>query len=212
MADVIVDLNLPSIRKAFDFAWMTFKNQSGLFIAMMLTFFASWVILEAIVVAGQRFGFLLWAIAHLSFFVIFAGLEIGFIRVCLACYDGNQIHYSDISGEFRYGANFLFVQLIYFVMSIIGFVLLVVPGAYLSAKYGLYAFHFAEEDLNRKGSFQQSAMTSQGSRWFLFWFSIVIFLFNILGASLLGIGLLMTIPLSVLMKTSIYRQLRACRQ
>jgi hypothetical protein len=200
-------LHQASIRKAFDFAWVTFKNRSGLFTAIMLTFLALWVILEVIVVAGQRMGFLLWAIAHLGFVVIFAGLEIGFIRVCLACYDGKQIHYSDIFGELRYGANFLLVQLVYFVMSILGFVFLVVPGAYLSAKYGLYAFHFAEADLNWKGSLQQSAMTSQGSWGFLFWFSLVIFLFNILGASILGIGLLITVPLSVLMKTSIYRQL-----
>lgn len=78
-AKVIVESNIPSIRTAFDFAWMTLKKQVGLFTAIMLTFFVSWVILEVIVVAGQRFGTLLWVIAHLSFLVIFAGMELNLI-------------------------------------------------------------------------------------------------------------------------------------
>ena len=208
MANVIVDLNLPSIRKAFDFAWMMFKKQLGLFTAIMLTFFASWVVLEVIVVTGQRFGLLLWVIAHLSFFVIFAGMEIGLIRICLASHDGKQIHYSNIFHELHLGINFLFVQLVYFVMILFGFVLLIAPGAYLGTKYALYAFHFAEGHSNLKQSFQQSAVTSRGSWWFLFWFSVFIFLLNVLGASILGVGLIITVPLSVLMKTSIYCQLR----
>ena len=207
MAQVIVDSKIPSIRKAFDFAWMTLKKQLGLFTAIMLTFFALWVILEVIVVTGQRFGFLLWAIAHLSFFFIFAGMEIGLIRICLASHDGKQIHYLDIFRELHLGINFLFVQLVYFVMILVGLILLIVPGTYLGAKYTLYAFHFTDGYANLRQSFQQSAVISQGSWSFLFWFSVFIFLLNILGASILGVGLIITVPLSLLMKTSIYRQL-----
>jgi hypothetical protein len=211
MAQVILDSKLPSTRKAFDFAWMMLKKQLGLFTAIMLTFFALWVILEVIVVAGQRFGFILWVIAHLSFFIIFAGMEIGLIRICLAFHDGKEIQYTEIFRDLRFGINFLFVQLVYFVMILVGFVLLIVPGTYLGSKYTLYAFHFADGYSNLRQSFQQSAVISQGSRWFLFWFSVFILLLNILGASILGVGLIITAPLSVLMKTSIYCQLRATR-
>ncbi len=96
MAKVIVNSNRPSFHKAFDFAWIMFRKQLGLFTAILLMFFALWVILEVIVVVGQRFGFFLWVVAHLSFFVILAGLEMGLIRMCLAAHDGKQIHYSDL--------------------------------------------------------------------------------------------------------------------
>src|SRR6266496_120943 len=208
MVKVIPNPNLLSMRKAFDFAWITLKNHFGLFTAILLTFFATWVILEFIVVAGQRFGLFLWVMAHLGFFVIFAGMEIGLIRICLAFHDEKQIHYLDLFRELHSGMPFFFVQLVYFATVLIGFVLLIVPGAYLSGKYAFYAFHFAEGDSNLKDSFQQSAITSQGSLWFLFGFSVLLFILNILGASLLGAGLLITVPLSILMKTSIYRQLR----
>jgi hypothetical protein len=163
MAKVFVDSNPPSIRKAFDFAWIMFKKQLGLFTAIMLTFFTLWVILEVVVVAGQRFGFLLWVVTHLCFFIIFAGMEIGLIQMCLASHDGKQAYYSDVFREIHLGINFLFVQLVYFVMILVGFVLLIVPGAYLGTKHALYAFHFADGHSNLKQSFQESAVTSQGS-------------------------------------------------
>ena len=207
MAKIVMDSELPSIRKAFDFAWLTLRNHFGLFIALMLTFFASWLLLEVIVVAGQRLGVYLWSAAHLSFFVVFAGMEIGFIRICLASYDGKELRYSDIFSAWRLGIHFFFVQWIYFVIMAAGFVLLIVPGTYLSAKYAFYAFHFAEGDPTLKQSFQHSAMTTQGWLWFLTGFCFLILLLNILGASILGVGLIITVPLSVLMKTALYREL-----
>ena len=200
--------NLPSIRKAFNFAWGIFKEHFGMFTAYVCTFFAAWVILEVIVVAGQRFGSFFWAIAHLSFFVVFAGMEVGFFQICLAVCDGKQIRYSDIFSELRLGVQFLFIQLFYSAMVLVGLALLIVPGAYLGTKYTFYAFSFAEGNLNLKQSFQQSAVISRDAMWFLFWFSILLFCANIVGASILGIGLIITIPISVLMKAFLYQQLK----
>lgn len=162
-------------------------------------------------IAGQRYGVLLWAVAHISFFVVFAGMEVGFVQICLALHDGKQVRYFDIFRELRAGVNFLIVQLIYFATVLVGLALLFVPGVYLGTKYTFYAFSFAEGNPNLQQSFQQSAVTGRDSMWFLFWFSILILLFNILGACLLGIGLIVTVPLSILIKASIYRQLKESR-
>ena len=50
-----------SIRQAFNFAWPIFKQRFGLFTAVLLTIFSAWVTLEIVVIAGQRFGILVWA-------------------------------------------------------------------------------------------------------------------------------------------------------
>jgi uncharacterized membrane protein len=39
---------------------------------------------------------------------------------------------------------------------------------------------------------------------------VVLLVLNVLGASLLGFGLFITVPLSVLMMTAVYRQLSTC--
>ena len=69
-----------SIRQTFTFAWPIFKKRFGLFTAVLLTIFGAWVALEIVVIAGQRFGILLWAAAHLAFLVFVAGLEVGFLQ------------------------------------------------------------------------------------------------------------------------------------
>ena len=201
--------NTPSIRKAFNFASPLFKENFGLFASIMLTFFMAWVILEVLVVNGQPLGLIFWAITHLIFFVIFAGMQVGFMQLCLDLYDGKQVRYADIFSKLNLSINFLFVQLVYLVMVLVGLVLLIVPGAYLGTKYTFYAFTFAEGNPNLKQSFQESAVLSEKSMGFLFWFSMLMLLFNILGASVLGIGLIITLPISLLMKAYIYRHLQS---
>jgi len=202
-------MNTNSIRHAFNFAWTTFKANFGLLTSCVLTFFTSWIILEVLVITGQRLGFIWWLFAHLSFFVVFAGLEVGFIRICFAIHDGKQIAYSDIFQRLHLGAKFFLVQLIYFFTVLFGFVLLIVPGAYVGIKYSFYSLSFAEGLTDLKQSFRKSADISQSSMWSLSGFSIFSLLFNILGASILGVGLLVTVPVSVLMKVYIYQQLNS---
>lgn len=196
-------MNIASIRQTFDFAWITFKENFRLLSACVLTFFGSWVVLEVLVIAGQRLGFLWWFAAHLGFFVVFAGLEVGFIKTCLDLHDGKHVVYSDLFRELRLGASFLLIQLIYFVMVFTGLAFLVILGVYLGTKFTFYAYSFADGYPSLKQSFQQSGIITQD----LMWFSIDILLLNIVGTSVLGIGLIVTVPLTTLMKVHVYRQL-----
>jgi len=95
-----------SLRHALSFAWSTYKHRWRLFTAVLLTLVGVWVALELIVIAGQRWGLVWWAIAHLAFFLVFAGLEVGFLRVCLACYDGAAPTYADLFGHWAAGSKF----------------------------------------------------------------------------------------------------------
>ncbi len=199
---------LPSVRDAFDFAWGVFKEHYGLFMGIIMTFFASWVILEVIVIAGQRFGILLWAVAHLGFFILFAGLEVGFIRICLTLQYAKQASYSDVFRGLGLAVKFCAVQLVYILTVLVGLILFIIPGIYFGTRYFLYGFCFADGHPDLRQSFQQSALAGQGLTGFLFRFSLLLLLLNIAGASLLGIGLIVTLPLSVLMKAFVYRQLR----
>src|SRR5260370_819177 len=63
-----------SIRQAFNFALPIFKKRFGLFTAVLLTILGAWVVLEIVVIAGQRFGILLWAVMHLAFLIFVAGV------------------------------------------------------------------------------------------------------------------------------------------
>src|SRR5713101_2450935 len=79
-----------SIRQAFKIASPILKKRFGLFTAVLLTIFAAWVALEIVVIAGQRFGILFWAAAHVAFLIFAAGVEVGFLQICLVLCDGGE--------------------------------------------------------------------------------------------------------------------------
>jgi uncharacterized membrane protein len=84
---------------------------------------------------------------------------------------------------------------------------LVVPGIYLAVRYALYGFCFAEGETNPLRCFQQSAIQSKGAIISLLRTLAALLVLNLLGASLLALGLFITVPLSVLVMTDVYRQL-----
>src|SRR5260370_23522808 len=113
---------------AFDFAWPTLKKHFGLFTAVLLTILGAWVVLEIVVIAGQRFGILLWALMHLAFLIFVAGVEVGFLQICLAFYDGEEPTFADTFTHLALVPKFFVGQMLYLLMAVIGLLLLVVPG------------------------------------------------------------------------------------
>src|SRR5713226_2558446 len=194
-----------SIRQAFDFAWPTFKKRFGLFTAVLLTILGAWVVLEIVVIAGQRYGILLWAVMHLAFLIFVAGVEVGFLKVCLALYAGAEPTFTDTFRHLALGPRFLAGQMLYLLMVVIGLLLFVVPGAYLGLRYALFGFCMAAGETDLMRSFKRSAILSAGIKVYLLWIFVALFVLNALGASLLGLGLFITVPLSVLMMTAVYR-------
>lgn len=198
-----------SVGKAVSFAWPTFKKRYGLFTAILLTIFGAWVALETVVMAGQRFGILVWAVAHLAFLIFFAGLEVGFLQICLALYDGGEPTFADAFRRLAWGPKFLAGQMLYLLMVVVGLVLFVVPGLYLGVRYALFGFCMVTREADPIHSFPQSAILSAGTKTYLLAICVSLLVLNVLGASLLGLGLFVTVPLSVLMMTAVYRQLDA---
>jgi hypothetical protein len=202
-----VEHNAISVDQAVNFAWGTFKKRYGLFSAVLLTIFVAWIGLEIVVIAGQRFGILLWALAHLAFLLFFASVEIGFLQVCLGLYDGKEPKYADTFAHWSLGIKFLAGQIFFLLVILIGLLLLVVPGLYIGSRYALFGFCIAAGEADLINSFRQSAILSTGAGIKLLGICAALLLLNVLGASLLGLGLFITIPVSALVATAIYRKL-----
>jgi uncharacterized membrane protein len=196
-----------SMRHAFAFAWPALKKHFGLFTAVLLTIFAAWVVLEIVVIAGQRFGISLWTAMHLAFLIFFAGVELGLLHVCRALSAGKVPAFADTFAHLPLGPKFLAAQILYLLMVVLGLLFLVVPGVYLGGRYALFGFRFADGETNPLRCLQQSAILSKGATPGLLRILAALLLLNLLGASLLGLGLLISVPLSVLIMTDVYRQL-----
>lgn len=196
-----------SIHQAINFAWPAFKKHYSLFTAILLTIFGAWVALEIVVIAGQRFGIVLWAVAHLAFLIFSAGMVVGLLKICFVLHDGGEAEFADTFSHMALGPSFLAGQILYLLMVGVGLVLLIVPGVYLGVRYSLFGFCMADGETKLKRCFQQSAILSSKIMKYLLGILAFLLGLNVLGACLLGLGLFVTIPLSILMMTAVYRKL-----
>lgn len=185
-----------SVSQAIHFAWITFQKCYGLFSAVLLTTFAAWVVLEVVVITGQQFGILLWSGAHLAFLLFFASVEIGFLQMCLGLYDGKEPKFADTFAHWSLGLKFLAGQIFFLLLALMGLLFLIVPGVYFGVRYALFGFCMAAGERDLIQSFRQSAILSAGREINLIGILVALLVLNILGASLVGLGLFITIPIS----------------
>ena len=185
------------IHQAVNFAWAVFKKNYGLLMVVLLTMLGSWVALEIVVIAGQRFGILWWGAAHLAFLIFFAGIEAGFIQTCIALYDGEQPRFADTFGHLTLGPKFLAGQTLYLLITLVGLIFFIIPGVYWGIRYAFFGFCLVASGKSLRRSFQQSAVLSTGNMTYLLAIIGSLLVFNVLGACLLGIGLFITVPLSI---------------
>jgi uncharacterized membrane protein len=90
-------------------------------------------------------------------------------------------------------------------------VLLVIPGLYLLGRLALFGFRLVDGQPGLIASFRQSAVLTSGGVQPLIGLTVLLFLLNVLGACLLGVGLFVTIPPSALVMAHVYRQLMTIR-
>ncbi len=103
-----------------------------------------------------------------------------------------------------------FTTVLMYIMIIIGFLLFIIPGIYLSIAYYMAMPLVVEKELSPWQALETSRK-AVGKRWFSFLgFGIVIFLINLGGLLSLGLGLIWTIPFSIIAFGIVYRNMFGC--
>lgn len=166
--------------------WELFKDNAGGFIGFSaLTLFINLA---------------LQFVPMLGFFVrmaIYAPLIGGFYIVAFKMIKNQKVEFADFFKGFSYFLPLLLAGLLTGFFTIVGLVLLVIPGIYLAVSY-IFTFLLI---VDREIDFWQAMEISRkfvAKNWFsTFLFLLILFLINIGGALLFGVGLLVTIPFTL---------------
>jgi uncharacterized membrane protein len=138
--------------------------------------------------------------------LINAPLSAGYTIVVLAILRGRSFTFSDFFNGLgnKYFLQLFLISLVGGLFIFLGFLLLIIPGIYLSISY-TFAIQFAVDwDLEFFDALETSRKLVS-KKWIeIFVLLLVIGLMNIAGALLLGLGLLVTIPLSLCIIVSAY--------
>lgn len=103
--------------------------------------------------------------------------------------------------------NYIIASIVRTVIIFIGFILLIVPGIIFSIKLQYSEYLIVDKGKDAVDSLKGSWEMTKGVKWNLFLFGILLGLINILGFLALLVGLLVTVPLSMVANAYIYRKL-----
>lgn len=133
---------------------------------------------------------------------------VGVTRVSLRLHDGGTATVGDlfaVDGPLLW--RYFLASLLYCLAVAVGLVLLIIPGIVFSVRYLFYGYAVVDRNARPVEALAQSAAATKGVWGALSLFGLVILLLNILGALALGVGLLVTLPVSALAVAWVYRRL-----
>lgn len=193
-----------SISESLRFGWHTLKAHSALVFKVVLTLLALQVAYAIVtkVLAGTALGF----VAAMVLIIAEVVFGIGATLITLKLAKGERTTYNDIVPPARLAWWYVCASVLAGLIVVFGLILIIIPGIYFILRY----FFVKLAVLDGAGiteSLRKSAELTHGVKWHLLGFLIVIVLLNILGAILLLVGLLVTIPVTMLAYAHIYTKL-----
>ncbi len=147
-----------------------------------------------------------YIILYVLTFIVNSIVAMGLIKITLEIIDKKKPKFSDLF-YVKPLVNFILASLIRGVITFIGFILLIIPGIIFSIRLQYVPYLIVDKNLPPVEAIKKSWEMTKGSTWNLFFFGILLFLVNVLGAILLLVGLFVTVPLTMLATTFVYRKL-----
>lgn len=196
-----------SISQCFSVGWVRFKEHPWFFIGLNL---------------------LLWVVAGISGYltdIVYVDIEptrsltdllctvfyywvmFGFIALTLRAIDRETLSWDQFLKMDRRFISYVIGLLLYGVMVIIGMIAFIIPGIYLAIRYGFFWYGIIDGHKGVMESFQESARITDGVKWQLILFALASMGVIFLGMLVLGVGVLVAIPVTMLASAHLYRVL-----
>jgi hypothetical protein len=201
------------IGDVLNFGWRVMKSHLGLFVAVLLSYagiyFALGIVeavLESTLMEDPQRGAIKFA---LGLFEQALGilLGIGLIKIALSFCD--QVRptvgtlFSGLDCFWRYvGATILYGLIV-----LGGTLLLIIPGIIWAIQFQLCYYFVVDRGLGPIDALKASSRTTRGVKLKLFGFGILCALINLLGALCLLVGLVATVPTTMVAMALVYRHL-----
>lgn len=133
-------------------------------------------------------------------------ISMGIINICLKFVDNKKPILKDILYT-KSVFNFLLASVVRNIIIVFGLVLLIIPGIIFAIKLQYSEYLIVDKGLDAVSSLKKSWEMTKGVKWNLFLLALLLCLINILGALALVVGLLITVPLSLVASAFVYRKL-----
>lgn len=202
-----------SSSEAIKFGWETTKKNLGFFVGVFVTIFGlfalSFVVVFLLALFSVLFKIDLSFLSRILGVVVQTLIGIGWLKIALKFNDNEKPELTDLLPESSVFFKIFIGSLLYALIVVVGAFLLIVPGIIWAIKFQFFPYFILEKKSGIKEAFKQSAILTQGVKWQLFLFGWLCFFINLLGFLSLLLGLIVTVPTTMIANAFIYRRLLA---
>lgn len=194
-----------SISEALKFGWNSLKQNFWFFVLIMVI--AAVVSRSPAILVNKENTGIAAGMVGLIAILLQLLVNLGLNKIALMLHSGAKPTWKELFIQYPLLLKYLGASIIYGVAVAIGLVLLVVPGIYLAIKYAFFGFVMVDKNTGIMESLKTSAKMTDGVKWELLGFGVVMCIINILGALALMIGLFITVPITLMASVYVYRKL-----
>jgi uncharacterized membrane protein len=198
------------IQEALRFGWETLRNNAVFFLKLFVVLiFLS--ILPAIAFGkiGELGGTAMVIPMQFLNLVWQSVIGMGFLKICLKLHDSQPVEIPDLWSCLPRILDYVVVKIAVMFIVAAGLILLIIPGIIWALQFYLSSYLVIDKEAGVITALKGSSAITRGAKWELGLFATALLGLNFAGAILLGIGLMITIPLSVLATVYVYRKLLA---
>jgi uncharacterized membrane protein len=195
-----------SKKELFQLGWETFKKQWKILLGTLAIMWVISVVFEGALGALEEMP-LVGFVVLLVYIALSVLLQIGLTRITLNLAYARPASIRQLFEEHTIILRFLGASVMYVLIVLGGFLLLIVPGIIWAIKYSQFRYLIVDKNVNAFDSLSQSAKLTDGHKMQLFWLGVLLTLLNIAGALAFVVGLLITIPVTVMVYAHLYKKL-----
>jgi uncharacterized membrane protein len=196
-----------SAGQAVSYGWSTVTDHLGFFILItLLVFIVSFIPSYIGDMAGKEHP-TLSAVASIIGPIIEAILTLGIINICLKLYNKKKVKFDDLFVSGATLIKYVGAVILTGLIVLAGFILLIIPGLIFAIRLQMVPYLVVDKQLGAVEAIKKSWAMTKGQAWRLFWLGIVLGFVNLLGFLALGVGILVTYPLTQLALVYVYQHL-----
>lgn len=194
------------IRGSFSRGWDLTKQHFGLVVGVLAFSFLVNFFFSAVLNATED-SMPLSLLANLIVLLVSGLLYLGALAIAFKLYDGKPAVFADLFSQPDKVLRYVVASILYGLIVFAGLLLLIVPGIIWAIKFQFFNYFLVDRNLSALESLQASGKLTTGHKWRILLFNLAAGLFNLAGALVFGIGLLVTIPVTMFASVGVYRWL-----
>lgn len=202
-----------SIKQALGYGWETFKKRPwflvGATLVIFLAYFAVGFVTGALDAALTSDPENPSGVGSIADWLLGTLISMGVVAFFLQAHDDpERVELGALWHPHPYWV-YLAATLLVGLAILLGLVLLIVPGIIFGLMFMFTSFIVIDRNLGPIDAMKESKRITSGHKWSLLGFVLLLALINLVGAIALGVGLLVTVPVTSLAFANAYRALSA---